>query len=94
MRLSMLLLLLPISACASSSGVYAVGGDTFKVTTTAMTSMGGQGTAKGSAIHQATDYCARTGRAPEVVQEAGNAQFTQGTTEVTFKCVGTGKAQP
>jgi hypothetical protein len=76
-----------LTGCASSSGAYQVGPDTYRITATAFTSMGGQGTAKGSAIRTANDTCAKVGKHPLVVSEDGNAQFTQGSVDVTFRCV-------
>jgi hypothetical protein len=78
--------LLALSACASSSGVYAVGSDTYRVTATAITSFGGEATAKGSAVKQANEMCAKQGKTAVVVGETADAQFTQGSASVTFKC--------
>lgn len=78
---------LALAGCASSSGAYQVGENTYRITASAWTSMGGQGTAKGSAIKAANATCAAKGMRPEVIGENGNAQFTQGSVDVTFKCV-------
>ena len=77
-----------LAGCASSSGVYNVGPDTYRTTSTAFTSMGGQGTAAKRSVQDATAYCAKTGKQMTVVDEQSNAQLSQGSTAMTFKCVG------
>jgi hypothetical protein len=76
-----------LAGCASSSGAYLVGPDTYRITTTAITSFGGEGTAKASAVHTANQTCARLGKTAMVVADSSDAQFTQASTSVTFKCV-------
>jgi hypothetical protein len=87
LRIVTIAAVLALSACASSSGAYQVGDNTYRITASAWTSMGGQGTAKGSAVKTANATCAAKGMHPVVVAENGNAQFTQGSVDVTFKCV-------
>ena len=81
------LVALGLASCASSSGVYQVGTDTYRITATAITSFGGEGTAKASVIRQAQDTCAKSGKHAEIVDEKQDAQFTQGSATVTFKCM-------
>jgi hypothetical protein len=78
---------LALSACASSSGVYKTGPDTYGITATAITSFGGEGTAKGQAVREANDECAKQGKHAEVVSDTADAQFTQASASVTFRCV-------
>jgi hypothetical protein len=78
--------MLTLSACASSSGVYRVGEGTYRITSSAWTSMGGEGTAKASAIRAANDACAKEHLKAIIVDEGKDAQFTGATVDVTFKC--------
>jgi hypothetical protein len=82
-----LMLAAAIAGCTSSSGVFAVGPDNYRITSTAITSFGGAGTASASAIRTATRYCADKGKSLLVVDTAMDSQFTQGSSDVTFKCV-------
>ncbi len=79
--------LLALSDCASSSGVYQVAPYTFQITTSAITSFGGEGTAKAKAVDVANVKCADLGRHAEIVDSKADAQFTQASTTITFKCV-------
>lgn len=85
-RLKFVGALLLLAGCASSSGVVAVGSDTYKVSSTAITSFGGAATAKGDAYRKATAYCAGQGKRLRLVTEQADNQFTQGSVDVTFKC--------
>jgi len=88
MRLAGFLALLALAGCASSSGVYAVSEpDTYKITTSAWTSMGGAGTAQGEAVKSATKHCASLGKTMVAVDSSSDSQLTQGSSELTFKCV-------
>jgi hypothetical protein len=75
------------TSCASSSGVFQVGPDTYQITTTAITSFGGAGSARASAISTANEYCARLGKRPLVIDTTANSQFTQGNSDIRFRCV-------
>jgi hypothetical protein len=50
-----------LGGCASSSGVYEVSPGVYTVTSSAITSFGGAGTAKGNALKQAQATCAAKG---------------------------------
>ncbi len=78
---------LALSACASSSGVFQVAPDTYRITTTAITSFGGAGTARAEAIRTANEYCAQQGKQAMVTDAQMDSQFTQGSSDVTFRCV-------
>jgi hypothetical protein len=75
------------SSCASSSGVFQVAPDTYQITTTAITSFGGPGAARASAIGTASEYCARLGKRPLVIDATTDSQFTQGSSDIRFRCV-------
>lgn len=87
MRCLLAAVALVLSACASSSGVFQVAPDTYRITTTAITSFGGAGTARASAIRSANEYCARQGKQALVLEAEMASQFTQGSSDVTFRCV-------
>ncbi len=79
--------LLALGACASSSGVFQVGPDTYRITTTAITSFGGAGTARAEAIRTANAHCAAQGKQALVTNAEMDSQFTQGSSDVTFRCI-------
>ena len=85
--MGMLTIALLATGCASSSGVFQVGEDTYQITTTAITSFGGAGSARASAIRTATEHCAQLGKRPLVLDATTDSQFTQGSSDVTFRCV-------
>jgi hypothetical protein len=75
-----------LTGCSSSSGVFQTGPETYQITTTAITSFGGVGTARASAIQAANDYCSHLGKRPLVLDAANDSQFTQGSSDVKFRC--------
>jgi hypothetical protein len=79
--------LLACSACASSSGVFKVGPDTYGITTTAITSFGGAGKASATAIRTANDHCARQGKQALITDTEIDSQISQGSSNLTFECV-------
>lgn len=78
---------LTLAACASSSGVFQVGPDTYQITTTAITSFGGAGTARAEAIRTANAHCQTQGKQAVVIDAEMDSQFTQGSSDITFRCV-------
>lgn len=86
-------LLLALSGCASTSGVFQSGPDTYTVTATASPGAGGSAKAKSSAYADAQRECAKQNRIVEVVNEkAAMPSWTDGmhTVDLVFKCsVGT-----
>lgn len=76
-----------VAACASSSGVFQVAPNTYRITTTAITSFGGAGTARAEAIRTANEYCAQQNKQALVTDAQMDSQFTQGSSDVTFRCV-------
>lgn len=73
-------------ACASSSGVFARADGALQITTTATSSAGGLGTARGKAINEATAYCAKQGQKMVALETSDNSQFTEATSNLTFRC--------
>ncbi len=87
-RLALLsVLALFLHGCASTSGVYSVGSDVYQVSATAITSFGGSGTARRDALAEANEFCLKQGKVVQVVDAKSDSQFTQGSSDVTFKCV-------
>lgn len=84
---------LALAGCASSSGVFKTGPETFTVTATASPGAGGSAKAKSSAYSDATKECAKDGRTVEAVADTSSAPgWTDGmhTVNLIFKCVKTG----
>lgn len=75
-----------LGGCASSSGVFKVGPDSYRVTSSAITSFGGAGTERDAGIKKAQAHCASMGKTATVMDATTEASFTQGTSDVTFKC--------
>jgi hypothetical protein len=75
-----------VAGCASSSGVYQVSPGTYRITTTAITSYGGKGTATGAAAKTAAAECAKSGKQVHIMDESSDAQFTQASVSLTFRC--------
>lgn len=75
-----------LGGCASTSGVIASEGGTFRVSSSAYTSMGGAGTAKGDAYKKAEAECARQNKRAEVIDEASKVTIASGSVDVTFRC--------
>jgi hypothetical protein len=82
-----LLLVLLLSGCASSSGVYEVSPGVYSVTSSAITSFGGAGTAKGDAYKRAQATCATKGKRMELVSQSADANLASGSADLTFRCV-------
>jgi hypothetical protein len=78
----------------SSGGVFQVGPDVYQITTTAITSFGGVGSARASAIQTATEYCARLNKQLLVLDTISDSQFTQGSSDIKFRCVDRSTASP
>lgn len=83
---ALILVSCPLGGCASSSGVFQVGPNTYQITTSAFTSSGGVGAARASAIQAANEYCERSGKHPFVLDTANDSQFTQGSSDIKFRC--------
>lgn len=80
-----------LAGCASNSGVYPIGLDTFLVSRQAATGFSGSGTLKAEAFQEANQYCLSQNRKMQVVS-ASEAQppFIFGNfpkAEVQFMCL-------
>ena len=78
-----------LAGCASTSGVFKSGPDSFTVTSTASPGAGGSAKAKESAYAQASQECAKHGATVEVITEKASApSWTDGmhTVDLSFKC--------
>lgn len=84
---SLSLIALLLSGCASSSGVYEVSPGVYSVTSSAITSFGGAGAAKGKAFKQAQATCAAKGKHMELVNQSADSNFASGSADVTFRCI-------
>lgn len=89
MRASMFCAVLLLAGCASTSGVFQSGPDTYTVTATASPGAGGSAKAKGSAYAEAEHECAKRAGTVDVVSEKTAAPtWTDGmhTVDLVFKC--------
>lgn len=77
--------LLSLSAC-TSSGVAQTGPDSYAITTTALTSFGGAGSANGKAFEDAQSFCARKGNRALITQNQTAATIPSGSADIGFKC--------
>lgn len=82
-----LLFVFLLSGCASSSGVVEVSPGVYSVTSSAITSFGGSGTAKGDAYKRAQATCAAKGKRMDLVSQNADANFASGSADVTFRCI-------
>lgn len=87
MRVWLTCISITLMGCASSSGVFKTGPDTYQINSSAITSFGGSGTANGSAMRQATKTCAQQGKQVEVLNQQNDSQFTGASVNITFRCV-------
>lgn len=77
---------LALSGCASSSGVFQTGPGAYRITTTAITSFGGAGKARGEGVKRANAYCAGQGKKAIVTDAASSSDITQGSSDISFRC--------
>lgn len=78
-----------LAGCASTSGVFKSGPDTFTVTATASPGAGGSAKAKSSAYADATAECSKHQATVDVVSEKASAPtWTDGmhTVDLVFRC--------
>ena len=89
MRVTFLLAAILLTGCASTSGVFKSGPDTYTVTATASPGAGGSAKAKASAYAEATRECVKHQASVDVVTEKASAPtWTDGmhTVDLTFRC--------
>lgn len=78
-----------LAGCASTSGVFKSGPDTYTVTATTSPGAGGSAKAKGSAYSDAEHECAKHNGTVSIVSERATAPtWTDGmyTVDLVFKC--------
>lgn len=85
-RQAVVILAFAVAGC-STSGVFETSPGVYSVSATAITTAGGAATAKGKALRQATDACAAQGKALEVITQQSESTFSNGTADLTFRCV-------
>lgn len=80
-----------VTGCASNSGVYPIGQDTFMVSRQAATGFSGSGTLKAEAFQEANQYCLSQKRKMQVVSTSeAQPPFILGNfpkAEVQFMCL-------
>jgi hypothetical protein len=76
-----------IAGYAVTSGAFAVGPDTYQISSSAITSFGGSATATKTVYGQATDYCSGQAKRMELVNQTADAQFAGATVDMTFRCL-------
>jgi putative hemolysin len=84
-----LVVVLALSACATSSGVQKLGPDTYVVSSQVMFGPGKASSARAAALNEAQQFCANLGRELLVddYSTKGNAMTVTGDSEVRFKCL-------
>jgi hypothetical protein len=81
--------LLVLTGCATSSGVLKTGADSYTVSASASLGGGGGSAAKKNAYSEASQECAKQGKAIEITNEKVSApSWTDGmyTVDISFKC--------
>jgi len=74
--------------CASSSGVFQVEPDTYRVATRATWELGGRAGAIRMALEEATRHCSQSGKSLKVVNSSESyGHFAGGRVDMTFTCV-------
>jgi len=85
-RLSLCFVAISLFGCAASGGVYMVGADTYRATTTAIAIFGGGAIAKDETYRSASAFCAMQRKQMTVIDDTSGGQFPQGSANVTFRC--------
>ena len=86
---AMPLALVLLAGCASNSGVFQVGTNTYQISTRATWELGGRAGAKETALKEATRYCVGQQKTLHVlnISESYN-HFEGGTVDLVFSCDG------
>jgi len=80
-------LLLFLSACASSSGVFRVDDNTYRVSTRATWELGGRAGAMRMALEEATHHCEAQRKVLRVIKSTEDyGHFEGGTVDLLFSC--------
>jgi hypothetical protein len=80
------------AGCASSTGVLPVGPDTYSISAGASSARGGQAGARGAALKEAGEYCAKSGKQILVQDISGsstlnNPLYISDNSNVIFRCL-------
>ena len=89
MRRILLLCLVALTGCATSSGVLKAGTNSYTVSASASLGGGGGSTAKRNAYSEANQECSKQGKTIEIINEKVVApSWTDGmyTVDISFKC--------
>lgn len=85
----LILPLLLLTGCATSTGVMKMGRDTYTITTSAAPARGGVSGARSSAYKEATEHCSAMNK--EVLVKNDNGLVTNGygagSAQLTFRCL-------
>jgi hypothetical protein len=77
-----------VAGCASTSGVFHVSPDTYRVATRATWELGGRAGALRLALTEATEHCKKSGKVPKVLDSAESyGHFEGGRVDMTFTCL-------
>ena len=80
-------LLLFLLACASSSGVFRVDDNTYRISTRATWELGGRAGAMRMAQEEATRHCESQRKVVRVIKSSEDyGHFEGGTVDMTFSC--------
>jgi len=80
-------LLLFLSGCANSSGVFRVGDNTYRVSTRATWELGGRAGAMRMALEEGTQHCEAQHKALHVIKSSEDyGHFEGGTVDLLFSC--------
>ena len=87
MRRAIVVLVLVLAGCASSSGVFQVSSNTYRIATRATWELGGRAGAMQMALSEATEYCVKQGGSLKVLKTSESyGHFEGGRVDVTFTC--------
>src|SRR4051812_22773001 len=87
MRIIAFAILFALAGCSNNSGVFAIGPNTYQVSTRATWELGGRAGAKQMALTEATHHCEGQGKTLRVINSSeAYGHFEGGTVELTFAC--------
>ena len=81
-------LLLLIVGCASTSGVFRIDDNVYRISTRATWELGGRAGAMRMALEEATEFCQKQGKVLKVMHsEESYGHFEGGRVDIIFSCV-------
>lgn len=81
------LILLLLTACSNSSGVFRTGENQYELSTRATWEFGGRTGARKMALEEATKYCEKEGKRLNLLdKKEGYGHFEGGTVDLKFGC--------